>query len=91
MTTLYERLGGEAAIRAVVERMYTKIFPDPQLSDFFRKTDKEAQKQAQFEFITQVTGGPQIYHGKDMKAAHAGRGITSAEFDLVVKYVVESM
>ena len=58
MTTLYERLGGEAAIHAVVEGMYQKIFPDEMLSDFFRKTDKEKQKQAQFEFLTTVTGGP---------------------------------
>lgn len=38
--TLYERLGGAGAINAVVEGMYDKIFPDPELSDFFRKTDK---------------------------------------------------
>ena len=39
--TLYERLGGEGAIHAVVEGMYEKIFNDTDLSDFFRKTDKE--------------------------------------------------
>ncbi len=39
--TLYERLGGEAAIQAVVDGMYAKIFYDPELSDFFRKTDKD--------------------------------------------------
>ena len=42
--TLYERLGGEAAIQAVVDGMYIKIFNDSQLSDFFRKTDKDRQK-----------------------------------------------
>ena len=39
--SLYDRLGGKVAIDAVVDGMYTKIFPDPDLSDFFRKTDKE--------------------------------------------------
>ena len=38
--TLYERLGGEPAISAVVDGMYAKIFTDPDLIDFFRKTDK---------------------------------------------------
>jgi hemoglobin len=42
--TLYERLGGEAAITAVVDGMYNKIFYDPELADFFRKTDKDHQK-----------------------------------------------
>lgn len=44
--TLYERLGGADAIHAVVEGMYAKIFPDPDLEDFFRKTDKQKQKDA---------------------------------------------
>ena len=41
---LYERLGGEPAIQAVVDGMYAKIFTDPELSDFFKKTDKNNQK-----------------------------------------------
>lgn len=41
MSTLYERLGGAPAIAAVVEGMYSGIFTDPDLVDFFRKTDKE--------------------------------------------------
>lgn len=43
--TLYERLGGADAINAVVDGMYVKIFTDPDLTDFFRKTDKEHQKE----------------------------------------------
>ena len=43
MTTLYERLGGADAIHAVVEGMYSGetagIFTDPDLEDFFRKTN----------------------------------------------------
>jgi hemoglobin len=41
--TLFERLGGFDAINAVVEGMYQKIFSDPDLADFFRKTNKENQ------------------------------------------------
>jgi truncated hemoglobin YjbI len=39
--SLYKRLGGAGAINAVVDGMYSKIFVDPELVDFFRKTDKE--------------------------------------------------
>jgi len=56
--TLYERLGGEAAINGVVEEMYKGIFTDPELEDFFRKTDKEKQKKMQHDFLTTATGGP---------------------------------
>ena len=35
------RIGGEPAISALVDGMYEKIFNDPELSDFFKKTDKD--------------------------------------------------
>jgi hemoglobin len=37
---------------------------------FFEKTDMTKQKQAQKAFITMVAGGPNNYHGTDMKKAH---------------------
>ena len=89
--TLYERLGGQEAIHAVVEGMYQKIFPDTDLSDFFRKTDKDRQKLMQESFLTMATGGPSNYTGKSMKDAHQGRGISNAEFDKVFGHVVETM
>jgi hemoglobin len=68
-----------------------KIFNDPELSDFFRKTDKDHQKAMQKAFITFATGGSSEYHGKDMKSAHKGRGIGNKEFDLVCGHVVNTM
>ena len=56
--------------------MYVHIFADPDLEDFFRKTDKEHQKEMQRQFLTFVTGGCAEYTGKNMKDAHRGRGIT---------------
>ena len=73
--TLYERLGGDPAIQGVVDKMYEGIFTDAELDDFFRKTDKEHQKKQQHDFLTTVTGGPDIYKGKNMLDAHKGRGI----------------
>ena len=89
--TLYERLGGAAAIIAVVEGMYAKIFSDEELSDFFKKTDKSHQKEMQAKFLTFALGGPSNYNGKNMKDAHKGRGIHNKEFDLVFTHVVYTM
>ena len=91
MATLYERLGGADAINAVVEGMYAKIFTDPELTDFFTKTDKENQKNMQRLFLTMATGGPSEYNGKSMKDAHKGRGIEEKEFNLVFGHVVSTM
>jgi hemoglobin len=89
--TLFERLGGAPAIHAVVDGMYSKIFNDEQLSDFFRKTDQARQKEMQFKFLSFATGGPSDYHGKSMKDAHKGRGIHNKEFDLVCTHVISTM
>ena len=88
---LYERLGGASAIAAVVDGMYVKIFNDPELSDFFKKTDKERQKSMQRKFLTLATGGPSEYDGKSMADAHKGRGIKDKEFDIVCGHVVSTM
>jgi hemoglobin len=89
--TLYERLGGKDAINAVVDGMYVKIFTDPDLEDFFRKTNKEHQKEMQRQFLTYATGGSTEYTGKNMKDAHRGRGIGNKEFDIVATHVVNTM
>lgn len=40
---------------------------DDRLKGFFKNTDMPKQIQQQKNFITLVTGGPNNYHGRDMK------------------------
>lgn len=89
--SLFERIGGAMAINALVEGMYAKIFYDPDLSDFFRKTEKEHQKEMQRRFLTFATGGSKDWEGKAMDRAHEGRGITTKEFDRVAFHVVTTL
>ncbi len=90
--SLYERLGGEAAITAVVADFVGRAAADPAVNFTRKGTDKEwsatpenvalLQKRL-VQFISMAAGGPQQYEGKDMKTAHAGMGITSDEFDAI--------
>lgn len=41
-------------------------------------------KQHMTEFLALATGGPSVYHGKEIQQAHAGMKITNAEFDACV-------
>ncbi len=68
-----------------------KIFADPDLADFFRKTNKDQQKAHMEAFLTMATGGPNKYTGKSMKDAHKGRGIVNADFDRVFGHVVSTL
>jgi hemoglobin len=74
-------LGGEPAIKSVIDKFYVYMLSDNVVAPWFKNTDMDKQRRAQSEFITLVTGGPNIYHGEDMKKAHKGMNIGNKEFD----------
>jgi hemoglobin len=84
--TLWDRLGGETAVTAVVRDFVLVAIDDPKVN-FFRgkkfdaKTTLPAVQKSLVEFVSSATGGPLKYTGKSMKEAHKGMGITDAEFD----------
>jgi hemoglobin len=63
-------LGGQNAVNLVVNKFYDIMLEDPRVSYYFTNTNMQKQRKSQIEFITMVTGGPNNYHGKDMKTAH---------------------
>lgn len=81
MSTLFEQLGGEGAISAVVDKFYVFMLADPSVAHFFESVNMAKQAVRQKQFITMVTGGPCNYEGKDMKAAHEKLPINKAHFD----------
>lgn len=58
--SLYERIGGENALRMLTDKFYDLVFEHEQISRLF-KTDKELIKEKQRLFLTQFLGGPQLY------------------------------
>jgi hemoglobin len=88
--SLYERLGGEAGIAAVVDTLVSLAAADTALNFTRQGTANEWEatpenialfKTRMVQFVGQATGGPQVYEGRDMATAHAGMEITDAEFD----------
>ncbi|HEY0722351.1 MAG TPA: group II truncated hemoglobin [Gammaproteobacteria bacterium] len=59
----YERLGGEAKIRALVERFYQLMdsLPDSQGIRAMHARDLRASKEKLFMFLSGWLGGPQLY------------------------------
>ena len=88
--TLYERLGGEPAIKAVIEEFVARAAADTKVN--FTRTGEPRTwkptpenlthlKQGRVAFVSEATGGPKNYKGAPMKGAHAGMSISNAEFD----------
>ena len=61
------------------------------LAPFFASTDLQRLKAHQRSFIAAAIGGPEVFSGRDMKTAHAGLGITSADFDAVAGHLVDTL
>jgi len=94
MKTLFERLGGEAAVEAAVVRFYDKVMADPSLAGFFSGMDLPAQIQKQIAFMTMAFGGPTKYTGRDLRTAHAklvARGLGNAHFDAVAGHLATTL
>ncbi|MCA9626942.1 MAG: group 1 truncated hemoglobin [Myxococcales bacterium] len=88
--SVYEQLGGAAAIDAAVDIFYRKVLGDDRISKFFDGVDIDKQAAKQKAFLTMVTGGPNHYSGRDMRAAHSrlvARGLTDEHFDAVVAHL----
>lgn len=94
MTTLYERLGGEAAIDKAVEIFYRKVLTDDRISEFFDDVDMDRQASKQKAFLTMVFGGPNDYTGKDMREGHkhlVARGLDDRHVDAVIENLGETL
>src|SRR5688572_28982334 len=92
--SLYEQLGGEAAVDATVDVFYRKVLSDDRISHFFDDIDMDIQIAKQKGFLTMIFGGPVAYTGKDMRTGHAhliARGLNDSHVDAVIELLGESL
>ena len=88
MSSLYEQLGGQAAVEAAVDIFYRKVLNDDRISHYFEAVDMEKQIGKQKAFLTMAFGGPHNYTGLDMRKAHAPlveRGLNDGHFNAVAE------
>jgi hemoglobin len=92
-SSLYERLGGQPAVRAVTNGLVDRILADSRVNKWFAHAgstpeNTAAYKGKLYDFVCQATGGPCQYTGRDMVTAHKGRAVTGEAFDAVVQDLV---
>ena len=94
--SLYSRLGGKKAITAVVDEFVNIVAADTRINKFFADTAGDPKRLAAFkgkliDQVCQASGGPCKYKGKDMKTAHAGMGVSEADFNALVEDLVKAL
>ena len=69
-SSLYDRIGGEAAVMAAVDIFYKKVLANDVTRPFFDGLDIDAQTKKQVAFMTWAFGGPSQYRGRPLREAH---------------------
>lgn len=78
--THYERLGGEAPLRAILEDFYRRVFADPMIGYLFVGQDPARLVELEFQLTAKMFGAPVAYTGRPLRAAHAPHAIRRGHF-----------
>jgi hemoglobin len=89
--SLFERLGGSAAIKAVVEDFRDRCGGDSRINAKFARTDMARLTSMLIDQVSEASGGTAKYTGRDMKTAHADMGVTTGEFNALVEDLVATL
>jgi hemoglobin len=98
LPALWFRLGGEAAVKAIVDDFMEACAKDPKVNLSrggkykLDVPEMARQKRLMLELFSLLTGGPLEYSGKrNLKEAHAGMQITDAEFDAMAAVLRQTL
>ena len=89
--TLFDQLGGNDSITAVVGDFYGRVLADDTLSPLFTGVDLDQLHRHQAKFIGYALGGPNQYKGRTMRAVHADLAITETQFAAVAGHLAASL
>uniref|UniRef100_A0A7S3PBQ5 Response regulatory domain-containing protein n=1 Tax=Aplanochytrium stocchinoi TaxID=215587 RepID=A0A7S3PBQ5_9STRA len=93
--TLFEEIGGQAAIDVVVDTFYDKCLQDPFINHFFKGMDMHRQILKQREFLGFAFGGPSEYNHRQLAEAHRRivlrEGLNEQHFDAVANHLLATL
>ena len=83
--SLFEKMGGEPALRSAVDQFAAAVIADDRINFTFADTDMAKFKELLYEQLCSLSGGPCKYTGRDMRAAHQKLQINQAEFNALAE------
>jgi len=89
--SLYERLGGQPAVEAVIKDFAGRVLADSRINKKFAKSDADRLVTNLITFVCKGTGGPCEYKGLSMKKSHKKMGVTTGEFNALVEDLVATL
>jgi len=89
--SLYQRIGGKAALEAAVDLFYVKVLADERVNFWFDDVNMRVQHARQKEFLATALGAPYPWTGKDMRRAHADLDLKDEDFDAIAELLIATL
>lgn len=90
--SLYNKIGGEQAIAAVISDFYHRMLSDERVNHHFIGINMESLRRHQITFfIGFALGGPRRYNGNNLRTAHSGLNVTTEEYEVAIKLLNQSL
>jgi hemoglobin len=92
--SLYDEIGGDAALDAALDVFYPKILGDPRSSYLFAGVDLEWLRNHAKAFMAMAFGGPNKYHGQGLRKAHErprSKGLTDPHFEVFLEHFAATL
>jgi hemoglobin len=78
--SLFEQLGGESRLRAIVNAFIDRVFEDRMIGFFFRNADRTRIKEMEYQLAASFLGAGIKYTGKPLGNAHVNHPIMGGHF-----------
>ncbi len=84
--SIYDRIGGQAAIASAVTALFQRVLHDRELLPYFSGQDMDRVRGGLTEYLCQLLGGPTEYLGIPVGMLHDRLGIEPRHFDVFVEH-----
>lgn len=90
-TSIYDEIGGQAAIKTAVTVFYNRVTADETLAAWFDGVDLSRLRTHQRAFLATALDGPPVFAGRNLREAHAGMAITDDAFTSIVTHLAVTL
>lgn len=87
----YERVGGEAGLRRIIEDFTARVFGDVMIGFLFEGKPRKRITEMEFRFAAEHLGGPVTYNGRTMAEAHRRSPIMGGHFQRRRKILLDTL
>ena len=89
--SLFEQLGAEPKLRAIVDDFVDRCFDDTMIGFLFTRAERSRIKRFEYEHAAKHLGAPVEYGGRALDEAHRAHRIFGGQFDRRRQILIETL